>query len=133
MKIIYLLIIIFLSCNTAINKPNNSTDVECVSNFMQNMYMGNFAVAKTLILNNEANNDCLQKRKFAYNQTLSKVEKETYKTAGIIFLNTTRDGENISFFEIKDPVSNKKLPTIRVVQQNKEWLIDLAYSCSGNL
>ncbi len=132
-KILFCLILLATACNNKPKKLLNTSDVEAASNFMRSVYQGKFDEAATIIINNEANKDCLQKRKFLYNQKVNKNLKKQYKTAGVILEKTSRESATISFFELKDPISNQKMPTLKVMQQNGEWLVDFAYSCSGNL
>lgn len=134
-KIFILLVSVVLcnSCANTVEKPNNKTSIECVSNFMQSIYRGKFAEANTIMVQDKANIDCLNKKKFNYNQILTKQQKQQYKSGAIIFNNTIQQADSIHLFELSDPISKQRIPTLKVVKRNKAWLVDFAYSCSGNL
>jgi hypothetical protein len=125
------LLFLFASC-TKVTKPDNSNNVVCANNFIRSIFQGEFDKANTIMIQNEANKDCLKKRKFNYNQLVTKNLKEQYKAASIV-LKTITETDSISFFEYKDPIRKVALPPLKVIKINNEWLVDYAYNCSGNL
>jgi hypothetical protein len=120
-------------CGSSIKKPDNSTAILCAKNFIQSIYKGKFDEAATIITKDDESKDCLNKRKFTYQQTFDKQQKLAYNKSAVIFENTIQETENITLFEIIDPISRKKIPTLKVIKQGNEWLVNFAYSCSGNL
>jgi hypothetical protein len=133
MKMLFVFMIMgACACSTPKEKIDTSTDLNCATGFIKNLYQGNFAICETVILSNADNAACLKKNIFNYNQNISKALKEKYKVASVI-LEREIVNDSISIINYKDPVANKNQPPLKVLKQKNNWLIDYAYTCSGNL
>jgi hypothetical protein len=120
-------------CNEGVPKPANENAVVCANSFMRCLYEGKFDAAATIMQTDAASMDCLKKRKFNYQQKLTKEEKAKYKRASLnIKLDRTLSATE-SIFQVSDAMSEQNLPRLKVIKKGEDWLVDYGYSCSGNI
>lgn len=113
--------------------PDNSTDLHCANSFIRCLFDGEFDRAAQLLYPDSAGAKHLLQSKFSYNQVTSSREKEQYRGASVILLGREPVDSNTVIFKYRDPVKNVTMPPLKVVKRGNGWLVDYAYSFSGNL
>jgi hypothetical protein len=122
------------ACSSKKNAPpDNSTDLHCANSFIRCLFDGEFDRAALLLKPGPAGEKHLQQSKFSYNQVTTSREKEQYRGASVIMLDRDPVDSNTVIFKYRDPVKNVTMPPLKVVKQGNGWLVDYAYSFSGNL
>jgi hypothetical protein len=128
-----LLFLHLFSCTSNKIKIDTSTDLTCAQGFIKSLYRGQFDDAEKVMISNKESIACLKNGRFSYNQFITKDLKEKYKVASVIFNNKEIINDSVVIFYYKDPVADKNQPPLKLIKRNQEWLVDYAYSCSGNL
>ncbi len=136
----YLLIIIITTLSThygCTTTPDyvidNSTALNCADGFIKCLYRGAFEPARVVTLPNTANEACLKKYIFQYNQFITKEKKQQYKNASAVYNDTEYINDSTVILHYKDPIMNQNQPPLKVIKQGNAWLVDFAYYCSGNV
>ena len=133
-SIAFTILINLISCNTAPTTTiNTNTDLSTALGFVKSMYDGDFTAAECVTLQSNDSKACFQKFVFSYKQLTSKADKENYKNASIIFAPKEVVNDSFVIYRINDPLHKSTPPPIAVVKKGATWLVDYAYSCSGNL
>jgi hypothetical protein len=120
------------ACADKIRTPDHSTDLKCAHSFIRCLYDGKFDAAEKIILADEAGINCLKEKRFKYHQGISSEDKKKYKKASVL-LDKEVVNDSVVVYKYTDPVKNRAMPPIRVIKHEGNWLVDYAYSCSGNL
>jgi hypothetical protein len=119
------------SCNGGNKIPDHSTDLTCVHSFIRCLYEGRFDEAEAIMTTDEASRKCLQQRKFNFQQVLTKNMKTQYRHASVT-LRREPVNDSVVVFICEDPVFKQTKP-FKSIRRNNEWLVEFAYTCSGNL
>lgn len=85
---------------------------------------GNYRKAAFYMLQDSTNNMLLGKLQTDY-QMLSPLEKENYRSASIRPVEIRQLNDSLSTFRYYHTSNTKDTTTLRIVRQNKEWLVDL--------
>ena len=125
----FLFLLFFVACNSSDKNetPTSENDVDAARNFIDAALKGHYDEARTLVLQDSANNAWIDLFKRAYQQHMSQADKAGYRQASINIhdVQTVNDSTTI----IKFSNSYKKQhDSLKVVRRNGTWLVDLAYS-----
>ena len=124
------LILILWGCNVQNYQPA-TTALEGGREFIQAYLTGDFDKASFYMINDSINNSDLLKIKRDYNLK-SADEKHSYASASII--NTSDEAIDdsthiINYANSYDKIAHK----VKVINRNKQWLVDFKYTFNGNL
>ncbi len=125
-------VLIGVSCRnseTAFVKADS--DLEAGRNFIEGVLKGDFKKAAFFMLDDEQNQSYLNKLKRRYRER-SEHERKQYAEASIVMMDVDVVSDTvtiISYHNSFDNIARK----VKVVNKNKEWLVDLKYTVNGNL
>lgn len=123
------LIALLSACNESYNKAENAFDAG--REFIDACLKGDFEKARFYMLNNDANDQQMQKLISDY-RLKSSVDKEQYREASITILEESTVSDSVHIINYKnsfDGIARK----VKVVDTKDGWLVDLDYTFDGNL
>jgi hypothetical protein len=124
------LILLLCSCNVPDYQPA-TTALEGGREFIQAYLNGDFDKASFYMINDSINNTDLLKIKRDYNFK-SADEKHGYASASIIINSDEAIDDSthiINYSNSYDKIAHK----VKVINRNKQWLVDFKYTFNGNL
>ncbi len=106
-------------------KPED--DVDAARMFIRAALDGNYKLARNLIVKDSSNVQLLDNLERAYLHNNDPVEQRGYREAAIRIHDTQKMNDTVSVIVYSNSFKNKK-DSVKAVQQNGNWLIDLKYS-----
>lgn len=132
-KIILFFCIVFLvSCNnTAIKNTAPENNLDAGRQFIEYVLKGNFTSAKELILLNQSNKTVFDGIVNKY-QGLTSDQKKQLNEASIV-INSIEEIDGLTTIITYYTSVDKQVKKIKIISNNQQHLIDLAYTFNGNL
>ncbi len=132
-KIILLWFIVQLfavSCMQKENAIKRGDPIEAGREFIDASLQGNYEYAKKYLLSDSMNMEYFNEM-VNFNNKLSPGDKEGYKSANIIIDSIQNISDTITVINYSNTYK-KTAEKLKLVQVNKEWLVDFKYTFSGN-
>jgi hypothetical protein len=109
----------------------SESEVDAARNFIRASLDNNFEEAKNYILTDSTNTEYLEaaRRNRAH---LSKEDNQKYREASIQIYDTKKVADSASIVIYSNSYKNQK-DSLKVVQQNGQWLVDFKYSFPGGI
>jgi len=123
--------IIFCCCSNEKNYPKAENALDAGREFIDGCLKGDFERAAFYMTNDAHNKELLQTQQKNYNAK-SKEEKQLYNNASIIINEDAVLDDSTHIINYRNSF-DKTARKVKVVQQNKEWLVDFKYTFDGNL
>ncbi|HRI26330.1 MAG TPA: hypothetical protein PLZ45_16750 [Ferruginibacter sp.] len=121
---------LILSCNShEVKEP--TTDVEVATAFIRNILDSKFDEAEKFLLKNDTNVALFARFKKDYAGKKKDV-LDKYKAADILVNETSYVTDSIYIFNYSNSYT-KEARNLKLVRINGKWLVDFAYTFSGNL
>lgn len=123
--IILLLITACSSCNNKGTVPN--TDIDVARAFIKDVLENNFAEAKSLVLDENINNQYfdLSRKNF---ESKNKEELKKYKEADIIINELKNINDSVTIVDYSNSYKREMHNEVKVVKVNGQWLVDLKHT-----
>lgn len=132
-NILLLFFIILFSCNSSDNYLTVENALDAGRQFIDAVFKGDFKRADMLLLSDPKNKQLLKEKIEADFYKRSSMDKEELKQSSITVLNNEEViKDSINIIKFINTYDNKPA-VLKVVKQNKSWVIDLKYTFSGNL
>jgi hypothetical protein len=122
---IVLLIAVCSSCNNGGAVPN--TDIDVARAFIKDVLENNFAEAKSLVLDEDINNQYfdLSRKNF---ESKNKEELKKYKEADIIINELKNVNDSVTIVNYSNSYKKDMHSEVKVVKVNGKWLVDLKHT-----
>ncbi|MDB5279287.1 MAG: hypothetical protein JWR61_4242 [Ferruginibacter sp.] len=123
--IIFLVIAACASCNNSRTVPN--TDIDVARAFIKDVLDNNFAEAKSLVLDEDINNQYfdLSRKNF---EEKNKEELKKYKESDIIINELKNVNDSVTIVNYSNSYKKDMRNEIKVVKVNGKWLVDLKHT-----
>ncbi|MDN3657542.1 DUF4878 domain-containing protein [Ferruginibacter paludis] len=123
--IIFLVIAACASCNNSRTVPN--TDIDVARAFIKDVLDNNFAEAKSLVLDEDINNQYfdLSRKNF---EGKNKEELKKYKESDIIINELKNVNDSVTIVNYSNSYKKDIRNEIKVVKVNGKWLVDLKHT-----
>ncbi len=120
-----LCIVAFTACNDAQKHPE--TDIETARAFIKDILENNYKDAKTLVLDEDINNQYFQLSKSDF-EGKSKEEHEKYRDADIIINELKNVNDSVTIVNYSNSYKRDKKNEVKVVRINGQWFVDLKHT-----
>ena len=114
-----------LSCNN--KQTNPTTDIDVARAFIKDILENDYKDAKTLVLDEEANNQYFELSKKDF-EGKSKEELEGYKNADIIINELKPVNDSVTIVNFSNSYKKGVKNEVKVVRVNGKWLVDLKHT-----
>lgn len=124
----FIAVIIFaglVSCND--KKDNPTTDIDVARAFIKDVLENNYKDAKTLVLDEEMNNQYFELSKKEF-EGKSKDDLENYKKADIIVNELKQVNDSVTIVNFSNSYKKSIKNEVKVVRINGKWLVDLKHT-----
>ena len=123
--IVPLFFIVLNSCNNTGNVPN--TDIDVARAFIKDILENNFKKAKSLVLDENINNQYfdLAKKEF---ESKTKEDLKKYKASDIIINELKNLNDSITIVNYSNSFKRDIRNEVKVVRVNGQWLVDLKHT-----
>ncbi|WP_301920928.1 hypothetical protein [Ferruginibacter sp.] len=123
--IVPLFFIVLYSCNNTGNVPN--TDIDVARAFIKDILENNFKKAKSLVLDENINNQYfdLAKKEF---ESKTKEDLKKYKASDIIINELKNLNDSITIVNYSNSFKRDIRNEVKVVRVNGQWLVDLKHT-----
>ena len=121
----FLLLLLTACSNPASKKTEAENDLDAARQFIRSALDGRFDLARDYLLSDSLNNNYLDLAERSY-QHLTPADKENYKGSTIVVHNASYPNDSVSILIYSNSFKNDR-DTLRVVQVNGKWLVDLKY------
>jgi hypothetical protein len=127
-KIFYGLLLVFLAaCNNSDKKTDaSSDDIGAASAFLRAALDGDFARAKTYIINDSVNQVYIDLSERQYRERMMPNEKARYKDASIIVHEFRHVNDSTTIIYYSNTYRNQR-DSLKVLKQDGKWLVDFKY------
>jgi hypothetical protein len=134
-KILYLAasLALLTSCNSDDRQATDATsdnDIDAARNFIQAALVGDYARAKTFMINDSLNLGQLNAIE-RLNERMSPEDKEKYQTASIRIHEDRKVNDSTSIVQFSNSFKNK-IDSLKVVRANGKWLVDFKFLFKKN-
>ena len=103
-------------------------DVDAAREFIRSALDGRWKDARRLILQDSANVQDLDAVEQNYTQRMSVTDQRGYREAQIRIHDTRKQGDSVSVITYSNTYFKDRKDSVKVVQVNGQWLVDLKYS-----
>jgi hypothetical protein len=118
------------ACNHSA-EVNKKDPLESGRGFIESSLKGDYDEAQKYLLQDSTNMQYLNGWKEFYVQKESDADKEGYRGANILIDSTQQLSDSVTIITYSNTYKN--VPSrIKLVRKNKEWLVDLKYTFTGN-
>ncbi len=120
----FLAVLAFLTAcndNRETNKAENGLDA--ARTFIRAALDGDYSKAKTMLVNDSLNLQTLEAFERSYKESMSKQDKDEYRSASIHIYETKELNDSTSIIYYSNTYRNKK-DSLRVVRIDDKWLVD---------
>ncbi len=123
--IVPLFFIVLNSCNNTGNVPN--TDIDVARAFIKDILENNFKKAKSLVLDENINNQYfdLAKKEF---ESKTKEDLKKYKASDIIINELKNLNDTVTIVNYSNSFKRDIRNEVKVVRVNGQWLVDLKHT-----
>ena len=123
--IVTLFFIVLNSCNNTGNVPN--TDIDVARAFIKDILENNFKKAKSLVLDENINNQYfdLAKKEF---ESKTKEDLKKYKASDIIINELKNLNDTVTIVNYSNSFKRDIRNEVKVVRVNGQWLVDLKHT-----
>jgi hypothetical protein len=123
--IVTLFFIVLNSCNNTGNFPN--TDIDVARAFIKDILENNFKKAKSLVLDENINNQYfdLAKKEF---ESKTKEDLKKYKASDIIINELKNLNDTVTIVNYSNSFKRDIRNEVKVVRVNGQWLVDLKHT-----
>lgn len=131
LAISFLFLQFFLSCTTENAAPASENEEDAARNFIRSVLDAEYDKAKTFIVPDSTNNEYLAITERNFTERMSRADKMGYKAASIQ-IHEVRKIDDTTSVVLYSNSFKKQRDSLKVVLQQKGWLVDLKYSFPPN-
>ncbi len=124
------LFLLFFSCNNqneANDAPASENDVDAARNFINAVLKQDFNKARVFLLNDSVNDQSLDVTERLFRERLTAEDKRAYAEASINIHEVKSINDSVTVVYYSNSYKKEK-DSLKVVQENDQWLVDLKYS-----
>lgn len=122
-----LCLLLFSACNSNDTNTTSENDVDAARNFIRAALDGQYKQAQNLIVADSVNQQYLDAFATNYRERMSGEDKRGYREASINIHDIHTINDSITIVHYSNSYK-KTQDSLKVVRQNKNWLVDLKYS-----
>ena len=127
---ILLLFVLCIACNNdkeTASTPASENEIDAARNFIRAALDGKWQEARNYMIQDSVNNQLLDTFEERYQKSMSSEDKRGYREANITTYDPRKLSDSVIIVNYSNTYMNKK-DSLKVVQVNGFWLIDLKYS-----
>jgi len=121
----FLFLPFFWACSEN-STASSETDLDAARNFLNAALAGKWTDARQLVIQDSVNVQLIETAEDRYNG-MKNEEKVNYMQAHPILHESRKMGDSVTIVNYSNTYT-KKMDSLKIVRQGKEWLIDLKYS-----
>lgn len=127
----FLFLQFFYACTNATDRSDTTqtseNDVDAARNFIRLALDGKYDQARGMMINDSLNYQIIDQAERTYKQRMDLATRNGYRSASINIHNVAPVNDSVTIVHYSNSFKMKK-DSLKVVQQNGQWLIDLKYS-----
>jgi Domain of unknown function (DUF4878) len=128
----FLFLLFYCSCTNNTTDRSDTTqtsenDVDAARNFIRLALDGKYDRAKAMVLEDSLNAQLIDQAERYYKQRMNLSTRNAYRGATINILNVRQENDSVSIVQYANSFKQKE-DSLKVVQINGAWKIDLKYS-----
>ena len=122
----------FYACNNSETDRSDPTlttesDVDAARNFIRSALDGKYDKAREMVMQDSSNNAWIDLAQRNYQSRMSMADKQGYREASITILDVRELSDSVTVVSYSNSYK-KKNDSVKVVQVNGGWKVDLKYS-----
>ncbi len=121
------LLLFFASCVDNNEPAKSENDVDAARNFIRAALDGDYAKARTYMLQDSLNTQLLNTFEDNYRTHMNSEDKRGYRESSIQRMDVRKLSDSVSIVKYSNSYMNK-LDSLKVVNVNGTWVIDFKYS-----